>query len=596
MRVINSEVYINSGIYLERLPNISFYQTTRQVLFKFSQPKSLIEKSKCNQFCIDHKKLCEFLQFSKDYFSHVNTNLENRQINDNERILADDGEIFDFQYATRNHVKRMFTNNYEIAVLMKRVMNRGDIVIHEGQYQTNLDNYIKNISCNEKNFFELVMLDYNQRYDWTRSFVNMCQNKKLQLDIVTMDILSNVLDLVKINISKDDYVIALTTVSQYYSMPLIECIISQDVAIIGIHIPILKKELKDLVMKKVVTPTFAWNEYTCSVNIPSFTVALVQRNSEWTILVPKCDPFKEELCLVSEAHNTETIALLCVRQVLTGGTMKQFMSVCPINCRETGKQNQFITPIGSHKFLVTHPKENLTLQCPEKHHNLTINPNIGSLWVDIPCYCYFKDNSLKNIYPTYPCVDKTITYSTRQVIPAVWSKFPGLTLPSWETTMPQFDNLNSCLNEAWIENHQDEVSTPKITYFVIMNFILIIVVSCTYTYLYVQLRHKFLYYTPYKVNPSDKKSFNIKKVKFSNPVVTFTKLHERPLPETPIQEEENEYLSPDEINLPSTSTTTSSQCTTPIRSTSAREDTNAPSSSKDTSHYVNMNQVRKFKK
>ncbi|KAK4880410.1 hypothetical protein RN001_008556 [Aquatica leii] len=192
-------------------------------------------------------------------------------------------------------------------------------------------------------------------------------------------------------------------------------------------------------------------------------------------LVPKCDPFKEELCLVSEAHNTETIALLCVRQVLTGGTMKQFMPVCPINCRETGKQNQLITPIGSHKFLVTHPKENLTLQCPEKHHNLTINPNIGSLWVDIPCYCYFKDNSLKNIYPTYPCVDKTITYSTRQVIPAVWSKFPGLTLPSWETTMPQFDNLNSCLNEAWIENHQDEVSTPKITYFVIMNFILIIV-------------------------------------------------------------------------------------------------------------------------
>ncbi|KAK4887381.1 hypothetical protein RN001_003652 [Aquatica leii] len=351
MRVINSEVYINSGIYLERLPNISFYQTSRQVLFKFSQPKSLIEKSKCNQFCIDHKKLCEFLQFSKDYFSHVNSNLENRPINDNERILADDGEIFDFQYATRNHVKRMFTNNYEIAVLMKRVMDRGDIVIHEGQYQTNLANYIKNISY----------------------------------------ILNNVLELVKINISKDDYVIALTTISQYYSMSLIECIISQDVAIIGIHIPVLRKELKDLVMKKVVTPTFAWNEYTCSVNIPSFTVALVQRNSEWTILVPKCDPFKEELCLVSEPHNTETIALLCVRQVLTGGTMKQFMSVCPINCRETGKQNQFITPIGSHKFLVTHPKENLTLQCPEKHHNLTINPNIGSLWVDIPCYCYFKD-------------------------------------------------------------------------------------------------------------------------------------------------------------------------------------------------------------
>ncbi|KAK4887377.1 hypothetical protein RN001_003648 [Aquatica leii] len=181
-----------------------------------------------------------------------------------------------------------------------------------------------------------------------------CDSPLEELDqTMTADGEVEVNDNIQIKVSKDDYVIALTTISQYYSLPLIECIISQDVAIIGIHIPILKKELKDLVMKKVVTPTFAWNEYTCSVNIPSFTVALVQRNSKWTILVPKCDPFKEELCLVSEAHNTETIALLCVSQVLTGGTMKQFMSVCPINCRKTGKQNQFITPIGRHKFLRT---------------------------------------------------------------------------------------------------------------------------------------------------------------------------------------------------------------------------------------------------
>ncbi|KAF5285232.1 hypothetical protein FQA39_LY16731 [Lamprigera yunnana] len=232
--------------------------------------------------------------------------------------MKDDGELFDFQYATRSHVKRTFANNYDIPILLKGIKERENIIIIEGHYLNTLDNYVANMSCKNQKLLELVYLDYKRRVDWTRAFVNMCQTKRLQLDIVNVNTLKNALDIVQRNSVKQKHVIAISTISQYYTMPLIECVISQDTGKGGIHVPLLKATLKDLTMKRVITTTYDWNEYTCSVNIPSFSAALVERNERWSIVVPKCDSFKEDLCLVTEAYNAETLALLCIRQVLVG--------------------------------------------------------------------------------------------------------------------------------------------------------------------------------------------------------------------------------------------------------------------------------------
>ncbi|KAK4882978.1 hypothetical protein RN001_006297 [Aquatica leii] len=531
LRHLNSEVYVTSGIYLERLPNISFYQTTTQILFRFTKPKPLYERLNM-KFCTDNEKLCQSLNLDLDYFDNINYHVESKLTNENERILIDDGEIFDFQFATRNHVKRMFTNTYEISILLKRINERENIIIREGKYQSSLNKCIRNTTCNEKNAIDLMLLDYEQRYDWTRSFVNMCQNKKLPLDIVTMSMLNLALELVKQEAFKYDYVIALTTVSQYYTMPLIECIISPDLGIVGIHIPLLKKELSGLAMKKM--------------NIPSLTIAITNTHNQWTILIPKCDPFKEELCLVTETQIAETLTLLCIKQVLTGGTIKQFIAVCPVSCRETGKQEQFVTYIGNQKFSVTHPKKTLVLKCQEETYNLTIDPNIGSLWIDVPCGCTFQDDENITDYPTYRCIDKSITYGQRHLLPAVWSQFPGLTLTPWDSALPQFDNLHNCLNKNWIEENVKSSSTPVITYFVVINFLLIVSVIFTIAYLYVKLKKKFVYYERHKLNPADKKTFEISSVKFSKAKTTYTRPKDRPLPE-PIQEE-TEYLDPNEYN------------------------------------------------
>ncbi|KAF5297255.1 hypothetical protein FQR65_LT10027 [Abscondita terminalis] len=535
---LNAEVYVSSGIYIEKLPNISFYQTTTQVLFRFTRPKPLYQRLNFVNFCNTNKKVCDSLHVNGDYFDNVNTLLESKPISDNDRILADDGEIFDFQYATRNHVKRMFTSSYEITILMKRIAERENLVVYEGHYRNNLDDCVKEETCKDKNSLDLVLLDYKQRYEWSRSFVNMCQNKKLQLDIISMFELNNALEIIRQQAIKSNYVLTLSTLSEYYTMPLIECIISPEVGV------------------KIVTPTYAWNDYTCSVDVPSINIAITQTHDRWTILIPKCDPFKEELCLVTETRNAETLPLLCVKQVLTGGPIKQFKAVCPITCRETGKQEQLITHMGHQKFSVTHPRKDLALKCKVETHLLTINPNIGSLWLDVPCGCQFKDNSNDTVYPTYRCVDKTITYGRKHQLPAVWSQVPGLTLSPWDSQLLQFDSLQNCLDQNWIEENIKDSSTPILTYFVIINFLLIVCVICVNVYLYFKLRRKFHHYQRQKLTPKEKSTFKLGTVKFSSPQQTFIRPQDRSLPD-PIQEEECHYLTPQQINLPSTSTTTS---------------------------------------
>ncbi|KAF5289488.1 hypothetical protein FQR65_LT11862 [Abscondita terminalis] len=440
-----------------------------------------------------NKKMCDSLHLNEDYFDNVKTFLESKPISDNDRILADDGEIFDFQYATRNHVKRMFTNSYEITILLKRIAERENLIVHEGHYRNNLDDCSKEETCKEKISLDLVLLDYKQRYEWTRSFVNMCQNKKLQLDIVSMLELNNALETIKQHAIKNKYVLTLSTLSEYYTMPLIECIISPEAGVVGIHVPLLKKELIGLAMKKIVTPTYAWNDYTCSVDVPSITVAITQTHDKWTILIPKCDPFKEELCLVTETRSAETLPLLCIKQVLTGGPIKQFKAVCPITCRET----------------------DLVLRC----------------------------------------VDKTITYNRKQLLPAVWSQVPGLTLSPWDSQLLQFDSLQNCLDQNWIDENIKDSSTSILTYFVIINFLLLVSAICINVYLYFKLRRKFHHYQRQKLNPMEKSTFKLGTVKFTRPQQTFTRPQDRPLPD-PSQEEECHYLTPQEINSPSTSTTT----------------------------------------
>ncbi|KAF5281037.1 hypothetical protein FQA39_LY05242 [Lamprigera yunnana] len=399
-----TDVIISSGIYLETLPNISFYQTTKQILLRYKQPQPLYERLHCKNFCVDNE-ICNIVK--KDYFNNINFN----HIDQNENILEDNGELFDFQYATRSHVKRTFANNYDIAILLKAIKERENIIIIEGHYLNTLDNYIANMSCTDQKLLELVYLDYKQRVDWTRAFVNMCQTKRLQLDIVN------------------------------------------------------------------------------------------------------------------------------------------FASVCPVSCRETGRQNQFISFVSSHRAWITHPKPGLRISCQGEQHQLNIKPRIGALLAEVPCYCHFEDNDGIDVYPTYPCVDKTIQFHIQEVLPAVWTKTPGLTLPSWDKTMPQFDVLNDCLNERWINANSDNQSTPIITYFVIANSIIIILSTLTYIYLHCKTQRKLLVDPNRKINPSNKKSFRFRSLKLSGPTMTFKRAQERSLPDIP-NSEENEYLDPNEINSP----------------------------------------------
>ncbi|KAF5294201.1 hypothetical protein FQR65_LT20002 [Abscondita terminalis] len=332
----------------------------------------------------------------------------------------------------------MFTSSsYEISVLLKRIVERENIIMHEGHYQSNLDDCVKEESSKDKDSLDLVLLDYKHRLEWTRSFLNMCQNKKLQLDIISVFVLNKALELIKQQALKNQYVLTFSTLSAYYTMPLIECIISPEVGIVGIHVPLLKTDVVGLSMKKVVTPTYAWNDYTCSVDIPSITIATTQKNTQWTILIPKCDPFKEELSLVTETRSVETLPLLYVKQLQL-----------------------------------------------------------------------------------------------------------------------QFENLYSCLN---YDNVKDS-STPIATYFVIINFLLTISVIGITAYLHVKIHRKFDYYERQKFSPMGKNTFNLGTVRFSKPKQSFSRPQDRPLP-NPVQEEEKEceYLTTNQLNLPSTSTITAAQ-------------------------------------
>ncbi|KAF5297306.1 hypothetical protein FQA39_LY12145 [Lamprigera yunnana] len=180
-------------------------------------------------------------------------------------------------------------------------------------------------------------------------------------------------------------------------------------------------------------------------------------------------------------------------------------------------------------------------------HQLNIKPAIEALLVEVSCNCHFEDNDSVDVYPTYPCVDKTVKFHIQKVLPAVWTKTPGLTLPSWDKTMPQFDNLDDCLNENWINSNSKNQSIPTITY---------------------------------------------RSLKFYGPTMTFKRTQDRSLPNIP-DPEENKYLELKKINpkrgVPRTSPNS------PISSSKLRARQMKHSVIDDTKNYINLPQTERVK-
>uniref|UniRef100_A0A1Y1MF12 Uncharacterized protein n=1 Tax=Photinus pyralis TaxID=7054 RepID=A0A1Y1MF12_PHOPY len=593
-------IEITSGIYLERLPNVSFYQTTRQVIFRVSKPQGILERLNCTEkFCQHNTYICSTILNYADYLRNIET-FGNKFSND-DKILVDDGELFDYQLATRSHVKKTFSSDYEVSLLLSKVGSRDHVRIYEIIYPKIMFTNTPNVSCHDHKLIDLVLTETNLQYEMKRSIVNMCQIKRLQLDFLPMSSLDGILERISIDVNKNDYVLALSSSSPFYTMPLVECIVSRNNLLVGLHVPIVRKQLQGLHMRKVITPSYGWKNFTCSVTIPSFTVALVYSNLTWTILLSKCDPFHEELCFINEHYSEETLGISCVRQVLQGGSIKQLATVCPVSCRETGNDNQFLTPMGSNKVMVTHPKDHLKLRCPDTSYDLQVYRHIGALLVTIPCHCHFEDEE-ETIYAHYPCVDKKVEFSTKQIIPAEWITFKGLALPKWNKPSLHFDVLEDCLNEQWIVGQSPTTTTPTLTYFVILNFLLLMASTSITTYRQLRMRKSFVR----RIALSTKQTVSILPMMVEEQARA--QQEERKLPPRPTKlkwETEENYLQPTERKTSVTHTEAAtpfqlspwkgqkprkSPSTPPIMYVPHPEGSRRSPTSEDT-HYISMDQV-----
>lgn len=117
-------------------------------------------------------------------------------------------------------------------------------------------------------------------------------------------------------------------------------------------------------------------------------------------------------------------------------------------------QSMIISEIYEEMYVVTHPKEDLTISC-RSGRTSKINAkllNQGAVKIHLSCSCQLHTSNDVIIPQRFPCSSASLAVDAKatHIIPAAWSNLKSFILnPRMNNLSPTYRDLKECLNTNW---------------------------------------------------------------------------------------------------------------------------------------------------
>lgn len=469
----NEKVEITSGAYFRELPDIVPYEASLPIFFEIKLKPNV----NCDYVqCFNNKSLiCEL----KYKIESPGINISKWGVA--EKILNSDGSLsgWDFQVISRDHVKNIFTNQYEYETFKSKIKSEP---YHFKINEINLINK-DNLSCDINSLVTL----YAELKIKITNVISGCYNRKLHPEAVALNELQSVLESFKKIIAKHKRKVVINDEARYYTLPITECVVTAHNILIGLQIPLIREDIIKIKLRRLIPIPMAWKEQTCKMATTELDVAVMTLGSrlDQEILIPTCDPYKDQLCLLKNTYGDHIIGIVCAKKILQGTTSENLAKYCPYKCQTTGQDTKIITQLTTTNFFLTHERENFQIKCKNKTIEFNKTEKYGTLNIHLPCICklIFKN---EEISPEYPCLAREEGLSLKRVIPAAWLKLKQIVIPPYdENRFPQVEDIKESLIETAIMSDSPKASTENILLYtlyavVIIGFTAIIIVYSYY--------------------------------------------------------------------------------------------------------------------
>ncbi|KAF2881663.1 hypothetical protein ILUMI_24520, partial [Ignelater luminosus] len=161
----------------------------------------------------------------------------------------------------------------------------------------------------------------------------------------------------------------------------------------------------------------------------------------------------------------------------------QLSKGCPLTCNDLETTSALLTPLGTQRIVATRLPEGTHIRCGSNTLPVSLPQNIGALKITLPCNCSIYSKNHQPIFANTLCVQDTTPINIKQILPAVWTKYPELQIPVWGEPTPRFDNLKAILNTEWSEENLQQTKSNILSYLIPLIIILNILITLLIIYL-----------------------------------------------------------------------------------------------------------------
>ncbi|KAG8305318.1 hypothetical protein J6590_072024 [Homalodisca vitripennis] len=348
-------------------------------------------------------------------------------------------------------MEKMFSKVINVGVNISKVIDR---------MQMQLSGERDDVKSKIMNLLQLLVQQETRQLQTVQlvtklEIISQCREKKIPTAVVKPKIFLHDLEELNVRINKQGYqlVVPITDVSEYLKLEIADCVISDDVILVNIKVPIVRLQT-DWKLYEMIAAPFAWHNTTCVLQHETTYVAASDKGiaSISGSALHDCQVFERPLCFVPRYPGDTLASSLCHRKLFEGATIQDLTNYCVYSC--TPGSRPLVSMVDDQRYVITHAQEPLRIQCRtsgvDKYFSTPHAAMPGALEIKVPCDCKLLIGENLLISELYPCINETYVTDMTHIIPASWSKLKSLKLPPLRThASTNFENFTECLDFDW---------------------------------------------------------------------------------------------------------------------------------------------------
>jgi type II secretory pathway pseudopilin PulG len=433
------------------LPNLTIYEASSPVNFYLENDFTLTYgkwKGYIDTFCTNCVSQCTDSKWSPiivyifQYYDNLIYSTSHNVVGTRKSNLFEDGDhnAWKFQRADKRHVYQLFTSTQELGKIQSQIGEIPKFIVKQNLtfHTVGKDNW-ESVGC-ELNEFSAEILRMLTVLDSYINMLSMCSSRFLDVNIISPRQLKTSLEQLRDLVSRFNVTlsISISDIMSYYGLPIVDCLISKDIIVLSVNIPLVSKHI-EIVKKRTVIIPYQWDKYVCYLEMPiNYLAILTLPDGKTKILTLHCNPYKDYLCYATDIVYDLTAHVSCLISVITGTFADTQAEACSMTCTESTVTR--VTQLQYDTFVITNAPAVMKYQCKAEVDVLIQHNNIGALKVQMPCNCKLKVTDDVIISPQFPCLlNDTNTVNFLYYLPPAWCKVPSVSIKKYSTT----SNFNS---------------------------------------------------------------------------------------------------------------------------------------------------------